>query len=65
MASLIDQMTTESQAARDQFGYGQWQMDGKQGRIPGDVWDMIDRADARFGIVEDQARWARVKARAR
>ena len=65
MVSLIDQMTAEAQAARDAFGYGQWQMDGKTGRIPGDVWDMVDRADARFGIVEDQARWVRVKANQR
>lgn len=65
MASLIDEMTAEAQKARDAFGYGQWSMDGKTGRVPGDVWAMVERADARFGIVEDVARWKRMKANQR
>jgi hypothetical protein len=35
------------------------------GQLPADVWAFVERADAKFGIVEDSARWAAIVGKQR
>jgi hypothetical protein len=35
------------------------------GQLPADVWAFVERADAKFGIVEDSARWAEIVGKQR
>lgn len=56
--------------AMDPLQAGGWKLvegdDWRVGKLPaGDeaLWAMIERADARFGIVEDLPRWLALKAR--
>jgi hypothetical protein len=47
--SLIDRMTAEAQAARDQFEHGTVKVDGKTYRMREDWEAVMDRAAVKFG----------------
>ena len=57
--SLIDRMTAEAQAARDQFEFGTVAMGGKTYRMREDWVAVMDRAAAKFGTPTQPARQAR------
>jgi hypothetical protein len=47
--SLIDRMTAEAQARRDQFDHGTVRVDGKVYRMKEDWVAVMDRAAAKYG----------------
>jgi len=51
---------------RDPLNPGMWRYTDatvtRIGKLPADVWAFVERADAKFGIVEDKQRWVRLAA---